>query len=434
MTYIENVFVCMAPPLVVALLSLKRGQRAALVFCLAGMGACLLSAYLNTFFAQLYQADAVNAATQIAPVVEEIMKLLPLLFFLAVFEPTFARFRLAAVIVAASFATFENICFLTQNGADQILFLLIRGFGTGAMHVVCGNVYGGVLRPVWDSRPLRAACLFALLCVAIIYHAIYNLLVSAGGTPQLIAYFVPLPTALCFRLGTVLRSTAGILGLFLGTAIVGVGTAIGNVLLPAVVKAEYPTRVGQVTAYFTVAMVAAAAIGLALNVPLSTAGLGWNGALMIWGIAVVITGFIWRKNVSLRLGTTDPAETASDQKPIWKSGLAWCVTLYFGINSLIFYAVIGWLPTILQSSGMAGQTAGMVTSLYQVVSLAPSLLVPTLAGKRRDQRGWLLLGSILNIIGITTLMASSAAAAQVAATIILGLANGCAFSMGLAQP
>ena len=85
MTYIENVFVCMAAPLVVALLSLKRGQRAAVVFCLAGMGACLLSAYLNTFFARLYQADAVNAATQIAPVVEEIMKLLPLLFFLAVF-------------------------------------------------------------------------------------------------------------------------------------------------------------------------------------------------------------------------------------------------------------------------------------------------------------------------------------------------------------
>ena len=194
MTYIENVFVCMAAPLVVALLSLKRGHRAALGFCLAGMGACLLSAYLNTFFARLYQADAVNAATQIAPVVEEIMKLLPLLFFLAVFEPAFARFRLAAVIVAASFATFENICFLTQNGADQILFLLIRGFGTGAMHVVCGNVYGGALGPV------RAPGLFALLCVAIIYHAIYNLLVSAGGTPQLIAYFVPLPTALCFRL------------------------------------------------------------------------------------------------------------------------------------------------------------------------------------------------------------------------------------------
>ena len=233
-------------------------------------------------------------------------------------------------------------------------------------------------------------------------------------------------------LGTVLRSTLGVPGLFLGTAIVGIGTALGNVLLPAVVKAEYPTRVGQVTAYYTVAMVAAAAIGLALNVPLSGTGLGWNGALLVWGIAVVITGLIWRKNASLRLSTSNPTETEWREKPIWKSGLAWCVTLYFGINSMIFYAVIGWLPTILQSAGMQSGTAGIVTSLYQVVSLAPSLLVPTLAGKCRDQRGWLMLGSVLNIIGIITLMSSTAAAAQVTATIILGLANGCAFSMGLA--
>ena len=100
----------------------------------------------------------------------------------------------------ASFATFENVCYLTQNGAGQFVYLLIRGFGTGAMHIVCGSVYGRVLRPVWGSRPLRAACLFGLLCVAIIYHAIYNLLVSVGGTAQLIAYAIPLLTALCVRL------------------------------------------------------------------------------------------------------------------------------------------------------------------------------------------------------------------------------------------
>lgn len=122
---------------------------------------------LNTFFAQLCGADAANAATQIAPVVEETLKLLPLLFYLAVFEPEPARFRLAAVIVAASFATFENVCYLTQNGAGQITHLLVRGFGTGAMHVICGGVYGSALRPVWTSRPLRAACLFGLLCVAL---------------------------------------------------------------------------------------------------------------------------------------------------------------------------------------------------------------------------------------------------------------------------
>ena len=162
MTYIENILVCMAAPLLVALVLLRREQRPPVLFCLAGMGMCLLSAYLSSFFAH--------------------------------------RFRLAAIVVAVGFATLENVCWLTQSGAGQFTDLLIRGFGTGAMHVVCGSVYGRVLRPVWGSRPLRAACLFGLLCVAIIYHAIYNLLISAGGAAQWIAYGIPLLTALFFRL------------------------------------------------------------------------------------------------------------------------------------------------------------------------------------------------------------------------------------------
>ena len=194
MTYIENVLVCIAAPLFITMLCVGRKYRAAFVFCFAGMLVCLLSAYLNTFFTIIYQADTMNAATQIAPVVEEIMKLLPLLFFLIVFEPDLQRFRLAAMLVAASFATFENICYLAENGAGQMLFLLIRGFGTGAMHVVCGSAYSEGLRFVWHDRLLRSVCIPGILCVTIIYHAIYNLLVSAGGSVQVIGYCVPLFT------------------------------------------------------------------------------------------------------------------------------------------------------------------------------------------------------------------------------------------------
>lgn len=194
MTYIENVLVCIAAPLFITMLCVGRKYRAAFVFCFAGMLVCLLSAYLNTFFTIIYQADTMNAATQIAPVVEEIMKLLPLLFFLIVFEPDLQRFRLAAMLVAASFATFENICYLAENGAGQMLFLLIRGFGTGAMHVVCGSAYSEGLRFVWHDRLLRSVCIPGLLCVTIIYHAIYNLLVSVGGSVQVIGYCVPLFT------------------------------------------------------------------------------------------------------------------------------------------------------------------------------------------------------------------------------------------------
>lgn len=194
MTYIENVLICIAAPLFITMLCVGRKYRASFVFCFAGMLVCLLSAYLNTFFTIIYQAETMNAATQIAPVVEEIMKLLPLLFFLIVFEPDLQRFRLAAMLVAASFATFENICYLAENGAGQMLFLLIRGFGTGAMHVVCGSAYSEGLRFVWHDRLLRSVCIPGLLCVTIIYHAIYNLLVSVGGSVQVIGYCVPLFT------------------------------------------------------------------------------------------------------------------------------------------------------------------------------------------------------------------------------------------------
>lgn len=194
MTYIENVLVCIAAPLFITMLCVGRKYRASFVFCFAGMLVCLLSAYLNTFFTIFYQADTMNAATQIAPVVEEIMKLLPLLFFLIVFEPDLQRFRLTAMLVAASFATFENICYLAENGAGHMLLLLIRGFGTGAMHVVCGSAYSEGLRFVWHDRLLRSVCIPGLLCVTIIYHAIYNLLVSVGGSVQVIGYCVPLFT------------------------------------------------------------------------------------------------------------------------------------------------------------------------------------------------------------------------------------------------
>ncbi|NLA11460.1 MAG: PrsW family intramembrane metalloprotease [Firmicutes bacterium] len=194
MTYIENIFVCIAAPLLVTALCMGKRYARIFFFCFAGMAACLLSAYINTFFAQLYNADLINATTQIAPVVEEIMKLLPLLFYLLIFEPKAEKINTAVLIVATGFATFENICYLTQNGAAQLSFLLIRGFGTGAMHIVCGAVVGFGLVYVWPRGWLRVAGTGGLLGAAITFHAIYNLLIAYGGTVQYIAYALPVFT------------------------------------------------------------------------------------------------------------------------------------------------------------------------------------------------------------------------------------------------
>ena len=191
MTYIENVFICMASPLLIAALCMGKRQARVFLFCLVGMGSCLLSAYINTFFTALYRADTFAAAAEIAPVVEEVMKLLPLLFYLLVFEPKAEQIKSAAVITALSFATFENICYLIQNGAGHFSFIFFRGIGTGAMHVICGAIVGVGLAYVWQRAWLKIAGTCGLLGAAITFHAIYTLLIAYGGAVQYIAYLLP---------------------------------------------------------------------------------------------------------------------------------------------------------------------------------------------------------------------------------------------------
>lgn len=192
MTYIENVFACIAAPLLVAALCAGRKHLRFFLFMLAGMLSCLLSAYVNTFFAALLDASLLEATAEIAPVVEEIMKLLPLVFYLLVFEPEGDRIRAAILVTAVGFATFENVCYLIENGAEDLGFLLIRGFGTGAMHIVCGVIVGYGMVYVWPRGALRAAGSCALLGTAVVFHGVYNLLASYGGRVQYVAYALPL--------------------------------------------------------------------------------------------------------------------------------------------------------------------------------------------------------------------------------------------------
>ena len=166
------------------------------------LGVCLLSAYINTFLASVCQADALAATAEIAPVVEEMMKLLPLVFYLLVFEPEGDKIKAAAITVALAFATFENVCYLIQNGADRFSFIFFRGFGTGAMHVLCGLIVGGGLAYAWQRTWLKIAGTWGLLGAAITLHAVYNLLIAYGGAAQYVAYALPVLLVAAGRLST----------------------------------------------------------------------------------------------------------------------------------------------------------------------------------------------------------------------------------------
>lgn len=88
-------------------------------------------------------------------------------------------------------ASIDKSVYLIQNGADRFSFIFFRGFGTGAMHVLCGLIVGGGLAYAWQRAWLKVAGTYGLLGAAITLHATYNLLIAYGGAAQYIAYALP---------------------------------------------------------------------------------------------------------------------------------------------------------------------------------------------------------------------------------------------------
>ncbi len=192
MNSIENVYICLAAPLLLSLLLLRREWRRMLLFFIIGMTACLLSAYVSTFIAAYLGADLESAAYEISPMVEEFVKIFPILFYLVVFEPDKESATGGILMAAVGFATFENVCYLTSYGINELFTLLIRGFGTGAMHVVCGAITAVSLLYLWDRLWLRAVGTLGLLSLSITFHALFNLVVDQPGAVSVIGSLIPM--------------------------------------------------------------------------------------------------------------------------------------------------------------------------------------------------------------------------------------------------
>ena len=178
--YIENIFLCLAVPLILSMLFRKGRQRTFTTFVILGMGCCLLSAYVSSFFAGYYHAGTAAAVMEITPVCEEVMKFLPLLFYLLVFEPDKQEVISPAIGIAVGFATFENVCYLIENGAADFYDILIRGVSAG------GIAY--VFRKKW----IMVTGTIGALGACVVFHGIYNILITAKGRWNLIGYLFPI--------------------------------------------------------------------------------------------------------------------------------------------------------------------------------------------------------------------------------------------------
>ncbi|AMV62822.1 Cyanate permease [Pediococcus damnosus] len=239
-----------------------------------------------------------------------------------------------------------------------------------------------------------------------------------------------LAALILLTIGSYLRIIPTIWALMIGTCLVGAGIAGGNVLLPAIIKERFPTQIAIKTSLYTVSMGLVASIGtgfsglLATKTNLQTT----MGTFSLVGVAGLI---VW----VLCLLVMKPVRIKYNQRPqtsrsVWRASLAWIITLFFGIQSLLYYSLLTWLPTIWISRGFSTVQAGSLATLFQLSVLPLSLTVPLLAEKKHGMR------IIVAIVGIGFI--GGAAGLSVVThgfwinaffSIIMGAASGAAFSV-----
>ncbi|KEO73105.1 CynX/NimT family MFS transporter [Anditalea andensis] len=230
-------------------------------------------------------------------------------------------------------------------------------------------------------------------------------------------------------LGTLIRVMGGTFFLFFGTALTGIGIVIGNVLLIPFIKVKLPHKIGLMTSMYTTGMTLMAAVASGVSIPLAKIpAFGWRGSLLFWMLLILMGILFWLPQIKKhKIPVLTGAETDIPVN-IWKSRLAWQVSIFMGVQSLIFFSLITWLPDMLMDRNFTASQSGYILSGIQIVGLGGSFLAPLIAVKFKDQ---VVLGALLGIgylLGFTALFFESKIILYSGLTVI-GLCLGSSISL-----
>lgn len=225
------------------------------------------------------------------------------------------------------------------------------------------------------------------------------------------------------------RPYVGLAGLYLGTIVTGGCIGVMGVLLPGVVKRDFPHAASLLTGCYTAVLCIGASVAAGATEPLRLAfGSTWQPALAFWAIPAVVAVFFWW--LQLQSGGTPQSQTSAARGSLMRDGLAWQVTMYMGLQSSLAYTVFGWLPTILNHRGMDAVEAGLALSVSIMIQVLSAVLAPWVASYMRDQR----VMAVLSVAGTLTGLMGCIYAPMSGVwfwVVILGLGQGGAFSMAL---
>lgn len=231
--------------------------------------------------------------------------------------------------------------------------------------------------------------------------------------------------------GLVLRPTGGILTLYTGTLLLGAGIAIANVLMPAFIKMKFSNNIGLMTGVYSVSMNLTGALAAGLSIPIASAsGFGWKGSIGIWAILAILALIFWIPQIRHRQKGALPGQNDIKGQSLWRSKLAWKITLFMGLQSLLFYSLVAWLPVILQSRGMQADEAGWMLSYIQFSQLPFTFIVPIIAGRMKNQVPLVWITFILMTLGLSGILFGGTTFV-LPSVIVIGIASAFAFSLAM---
>ncbi|MCT9931029.1 MFS transporter [Planotetraspora sp. A-T 1434] len=281
-----------------------------------------------------------------------------------------------------------------SEGSPSVAWLIAAGITLAALNLrTAVTSVGPVLDQVTAGLGMSGAAIGLLTTLPVLCFAVFGAVTPALAR-RMGEHRLLLGALILLGAGLALRSLVGTAEVFLAASVVALaGGAIGNVVIPTLIKRHFPRRAGTMTTVYSTALALGTMVAAAATVPIERAADGnWHVALGVWAALAAVAAIPW-----LALSRSEPERrntlVQTGRGGLMRSRLAWAMAGYFGSQSIIAYVMFGWLPEVLRDHGYTSGQAGLVLAVFTGLGVPTSLVVPALSARMSDQRP-LVLGFV----------------------------------------
>lgn len=238
------------------------------------------------------------------------------------------------------------------------------------------------------------------------------LLIFALGSPMApwLTRHIGLERALGYAMlsitaGCLLRSFGDHIGLWGGTLLVGIGIAIANVLVVPLVKRDFPDHTALCIGLYAATMALMAALASGIAAPLAEHSvLGWKLSLGIWAGLAFVAMLVWLPAMQNKAAASAAGPGEIKRPSLWRSAVAWHVSLFMALHTMVFYTLIDWFPSIAAATGMSSHDSGLYLFAYQAIAVVANLVTSFAIKKLSNQSGIGVCCSLAIVIGLIGLL------------------------------